>query len=230
MNKVIVPPIKSQGIKTKLVPFIDKLVPEQQEGRWIEPFRGTGIVGFNLARGPALMCDNNPHIINFYNAIKSGDITGNIVRNYLYSEGDKLRVSGGSYYYKVRDRFNEIGSPLDFLFLSRSCFNGVMRFNRKGGFNVPFCKKPERFSQAYITKIVNQINSVSNIIYNGDFEFCVSDFTNTIASARKNDILYCDPPYIARHADYFNSWDSKDEGVLAEYLSKSEQRDRKSVV
>ena len=54
-QRIVVPPIKSQGIKTKLIPFISTLVPSSQSGRWIEPFMGTGVVGFNLADGPALM-------------------------------------------------------------------------------------------------------------------------------------------------------------------------------
>lgn len=52
-QRIVVPPIKSQGIKTKLIPFISTLVPSSQSGRWIEPFMGTGVVGFNLADGPA---------------------------------------------------------------------------------------------------------------------------------------------------------------------------------
>lgn len=47
MMKVITPPIKSQGIKTKLVPWIKEILPNQ-EGTWIEPFLGTGVVAFNM--------------------------------------------------------------------------------------------------------------------------------------------------------------------------------------
>lgn len=44
----LVPPIKSQGIKTKLVPWIEKNIPLDFDGTWIEPFMGTGVVGFNI--------------------------------------------------------------------------------------------------------------------------------------------------------------------------------------
>ena len=73
--KVNVPPIKSQGIKTKLVPWIKSIVPEELEGKWIEPFMGTGVVGFNIAPRHAIMCDTNPHLIDFYNSIKISEIT-----------------------------------------------------------------------------------------------------------------------------------------------------------
>lgn len=215
-QRIVVPPIKSQGIKTKLIPFISTLVPSSQSGRWIEPFMGTGVVGFNLADGPALMSDTNPHLVRFYDAIKSGDITGGIAREFLSVEGDRLQRSGGAYYYEVRARFNADANPLDFLFLTRACFNGVMRFNRSGHFNVPFCKKPARFSQAYVTKIVNQVDAVSQVVRSGHFDFRVSNFRRILDEARSGDLIYCDPPYIARHADYFNSWSEDDERALAD--------------
>ena len=217
-QRIVVPPIKSQGIKTKLIPFISTLVPSSQSGRWIEPFMGTGVVGFNLADGPALMSDTNPHLVRFYDAIKSGDITGGIVREFLSVEGDRLQRSDGAYYYEVRARFNADANPLDFLFLTRACFNGVMRFNRSGHFNVPFCKKPARFSQAYVTKIVNQVDAVSQVVRSGHFDFHVSNFRRIPDEARSGDLIYCDPPYIARHADYFNSWSEDDERALADGL------------
>lgn len=54
-NKVIIPPIKCQGIKTKLIPFIREHVKRPQDGLWIEPFVGTGVVAFNLAPERALL-------------------------------------------------------------------------------------------------------------------------------------------------------------------------------
>ena len=128
--RVTVPPIKSQGIKTKLVPWISSIVPNDIE-RWIEPFMGTGVVAFNLASKRALLCDTNPHLIAFYQGVSAGEITPEIVRNYLEIEGARLSAKGESHYYAIRDRFNEQHQPLDFLFLSRAGFNGMIRFNRK---------------------------------------------------------------------------------------------------
>ena len=68
--KVIVPPIKSQGIKTKLVPWIVDYVPKDFSGTWIEPFMGTGVVAFNLAPHKALVCDTNPHLSVFIKLFK----------------------------------------------------------------------------------------------------------------------------------------------------------------
>jgi len=150
--KVKVPPLKIQGIKTKLVPFILKNITWHGKGKWIEPFLGSGVVVFNVCPERALLADVNPHIISVYQAIQQNEISPENLRYFLNREGQFLSELGDDYYYEVRNRFNEGHSPLDFLFLNRSCFNGMMRFNANGQFNVPFCRKPHRFSQAYITK------------------------------------------------------------------------------
>ena len=219
--RTLVPPIKSQGIKTKLVPLIENLVPEGFRGRWIEPFMGTGVVGFNVSKGDAVMCDTNPHIVQFYTALNNGGITASDARSFLEHEGAALLERGADHYYAIRTRFNESHHPLDFLFLSRAGFNGMIRFNRSGGFNVPFCRKPQRFARAYVTKIVNQVEAVSAVLQKHDFEFRVQDFEGTIAGAVAGDIIYCDPPYAGRHNDYYNAWSDDDDRRLSECLKQS---------
>lgn len=218
LDHVKVPPIKCQGIKTKLVNFITNNISWNGEGRWIEPFLGSGVVLFNVQPERALIADSNPHIINFYRGIQNGTITPNIVREYLFEQGEQLRKTGvgtDSYYYVVRRRFNENPNSLDFLFLSRACFNGVMRFNKKGGFNVPFCKKPDRFRQAYITKITNQVAWVAGVVKGKDWVFKNQDWRETVSNLRADDFVYLDPPYIGRYADYFNQWSEEDANELA---------------
>jgi DNA adenine methylase len=216
----VIPPIKSQGIKSKLVSWIAQSAHGVQYDRWVEPFMGTGVVCFNIQPKKALLCDSNPHIINFYKAVQDGAVTGPIAREFLHDEGAKLLASDGAHYYDVRKRFNELGAPLDFLFLSRSCFNGMMRFNSKGGFNVPFCKKNNRFAQALITKIVNQIDAVSKVVGRGDYIFRNQDFTATMSEVGDGDLIYCDPPYLGRHVDYFDSWTEEEEIELNSLLLK----------
>lgn len=218
---VKVPPLKCQGIKTKLTEWIKDHSTHENNGIWIEPFMGSGVVGFNIAPRRAIFADVNLHIINFYNAIKSGKVTAGIAKEFLETEGSLLRKHGEDHYYAVRERFNKDFSPLDLLFLNRACFNGVMRFNKKGLFNVPFGHKPERFAKAYITKITNQIKYVSQATSQFDWQFICSDFRKVIASASQGDFIYCDPPYIGRHVDYYNSWNEKDEQELYELLKET---------
>jgi DNA adenine methylase len=216
---VKVPPLKCQGIKTKLVEWIKDHAILENDGTWIEPFMGSGVVGFNVRPKRAVFADINPHIINFYNAIKEGKITAGIAKEFLEKEGAILREKGEGHYYGVRERFNKNGKPLDLLFLNRACFNGVMRFNKKGAFNVPFGHKPERFAKAYITKIANQIKYVADVLSQYDWQFVCSEFQRTISSASRGDFIYCDPPYIGRHVDYFNSWSEQHEQELYDLVS-----------
>ena len=68
-DTIFVPPIKIQGIKTKLVPLIKKNVVVDRDSVWYEPFMGSGVVGFNVMPQRAVFADTNPHIIAFYNQI-----------------------------------------------------------------------------------------------------------------------------------------------------------------
>lgn len=221
---VKVPPIKCQGIKTKLVEWIKDHSSLENNGIWIEPFMGSGVVGFNMRPSRAVFADINPHIVNFYNAIRQGEITAGIAKEFLEKEGAHLQVKGEDHYYEIRERFNKDGNPLDMLFLNRACFNGIMRFNKKGGFNVPFGHKPERFSKSYITKIMNQIKYVTDAVNQYDWTFVCSDFRSIISSASQNDFIYCDPPYIGRHVDYFNAWSEDDEQELYNLLSTTKAK------
>lgn len=220
-KKIIVPPIKIQGIKTKIVNMIREYADVNSNTIWIEPFMGSGVVGFNIAPKNAIFADTNPHIIEFYRQIQSGEISSNIVQLFLEKEGKKLSEKDELYYYEVRDRFNKNHNPLDFLFLNRSCFNGMIRFNRKYEFNVPYGHKPNRFSKAYVTKIVNQVAYVEMLVHENNWKFLCQPFYKTIEMACENSFIYCDPPYIGRHVDYYDSWDDVSEYKLHDCLEQS---------
>jgi DNA adenine methylase len=175
----LVPPLKCQGIKTKLVGEIKRLADTQEFDRWIEPFCGSCVVALNVQPKRALLSDSNVHIIRLYREIQSGDLTPASAKAFLVEEGEKLRTIREPHFYAVRERFNARPTSLDFLFLNRSCFNGVMRFNRYGKFNVPYGHKPERFAQAYVTKIINQIRRIAEVVSACDWTFAVADFRPT---------------------------------------------------
>jgi len=226
-KKIIVPPIKSQGIKTKLVPWINDLAPKMK-GKWIEPFLGTGVVAFNSGYENALLNDANPHIINFYKGIQDKVITSSHMKKFLEIEGEilsKADDNGYDHYRFVRKRFNSEFSPYDFIFLSRAGFNGMMRFSKKGHWNIPFCKKPDRFAQAYITKITNQLSNVAQIIRpEPNWKFANKSFAEIIPLATSDDIIYCDPPYYGRYVDYYNGWTEQDEELLFKLLSETKAK------
>ena len=166
---VIVPPIKSQGIKTKLVPWINDLIMQSgldlPNTNWIEPFFGTGVVGLNApVGGNRYVADSNPHIINFYNGVLNGEVTPQNMREYLQHEGNLLAAAdedGYVHYRAVKDRFNTNHSPFDFIFLSRAGFNGMMRFIVEGNGIFHFVKNlnvlHQHISRRYAIKL-QQLN------------------------------------------------------------------------
>ena len=209
------PPLKTQGIKTKLTPFIAGHIEWDWQGRWIEPFLGSGAALLNIRPTRAVAADSCAAVINFYRAIQDGRVTAARAEAFLQSEGERLRTDGAAHYYRIRERFNELGNPLDFLFVNRACFNGLMRFNREGHFNTPFCKKPERFRPSYVTKICNQVQWAANAIQGRDWHFVCADWRNTLADVGEPDFIYADPPYVGRFADFYGRWDDADGYELA---------------
>jgi len=211
-------PLKIQGIKTKSLPHIQQNISWDGNGRWIEPFLGSAVVLLNVDPCKAIAGDSNPHIVKFYKSIQEGTLNHKSVRMHLEREGDRLSRQGEECYYRIRSRFNQDADPHDFLFLNRSCFNGLIRFNKSGGFNTPFCRKPERFRNAYVTKICNQVKWAEEKIRGKNWEFVCSDWRNLLSDANSNDFVYVDPPYVGRYTDYFNSWSDDDASKLEKAL------------
>lgn len=220
MKQLKAPPIKSQGIKTKLVPFIAENIEWKKKGIWIEPFLGSGAVVLNIHPQRALLGDANPNLVRMYADLQSGHLTPDLAGEFLREQGAFLSSIGEAHYYAVRDRFNSSPNSLDFLFLNRACFNGVIRFNKKGRFNVPFCRKPDRFRPALVTKITNQLKWARDRIKSRDYTFVVQDWKQTLAAARLGDFVYIDPPYVGRHADYYNSWSDEEADALSEAITQ----------
>ena len=220
MATVQIPPLKIQGIKTKAIPHIKDCLNWNMAGIWIEPFLGSAVVPLNIRPERALLGDSNPHIVRFYQSIQNKSVTSDSVREFLEREGKLLLNNEDSHYYLIRERFNEYHDSHDFLFINRACFNGLMRFSKKGKFNTPFCRKPDRFRPAYITKICNQIQQASNCMDGKSWDFVTGDWKVLLGKATEDDFVYCDPPYIGRHTDYFNSWADQDAQFLEARLKQ----------
>ena len=212
------PPLKLQGIKTRLVPFIAENARWTGRGRWVEPFTGSGSVPLNLAPERALLSDACPALIDFHVGVQRGRINVATVHLHLQREGGRLALDGDEHYYRVRERFNRSGDPLDFLFLNRACFNGIMRFNGKGEFNTPFCKLPGRFRPALLTRICNQVQWQSERMGGKQWDLGVRDWRETLAQAGPDDFVYADPPYQGRYTGYYGEWNETEAAELADAL------------
>jgi len=222
-------PLKYMGGKIKLLNFIKSAVPSSGvPGRWVEPFMGSGVVGLNLAMTAsvskqAVMSDTNQHVISLYQSIQNGEMTPELVAEKLVKTDERIRSTDGAYYYEIRDRFNSDHDPIDLLLLSRLCFNGLMRFNRKGGFNAPFCKNPERLTPDYIRMVAESVRGVADRLSEGDWEFRASDYKDVLDGVKSGDLVYLDPPYVDLSTLYHNQvWNLKDEESLFDRVSNLE--------
>jgi len=215
---MIIPPIKIQGKKTKLVPHImeiaNTLLSEHKDiDTWVEPFLGSGVVAFNCPNriSKVIVNDINPHIINLYKQIAYGLITPEMVETVFHYHNDELLKGGYDYYNKIKDRFNEHFDPMDFLFLTRTGFNGVMRFNGSGKWNVPFCKLNDRLSKTVIDDLKKTVGELSHLFLTKEFIFHNTSFEKVLETSPTNSIFYCDPPYYGLAVQYFKGWEKEDE-------------------
>lgn len=196
------PFIKWAGGKGQLIPIISNNLPielkENKIKKYIEPFVGGGAVLFYLLQNynfeQIIINDINEDLINLYKVIKSrvSELIFELKKisdEYLALDNENRK----NYYYAIRDRYNQ--EPLDklkksayFIFLNKTCFNGLYRVNKKGEFNVPYGKyaNPLILDENNLLNVSNTLQNVQ--ILNGDFEAieCYVD---------ENTFVYFDPPY-----------------------------------
>lgn len=222
---MIISPIKIQGKKTKIVPKImeiaDGILNDHPEiDTWVEPFLGSGVVAFNSPGRikKVIVNDINPHIIKFYKGVADGIITPDKIREVFNTHNQNLLKDGYDYYNQIKDRFNQSFDTMDFLFLTRTGFNGVMRFNNSGKWNVPFCKLNNRLSKNVIDDLASSVDELSRLFKSKEFIFYNKSFEEVIESAPENSIFYCDPPYYGLQVQYFKGWGKEDEIRLNEML------------
>jgi DNA adenine methylase len=183
---MIEPFLKWPGGKRWLVKKYGDIFPIGYK-RYLEPFLGAGAVFFHLMPQAALLSDKNPDLVNLYMCLKRD---ADFIEKRL-AQLQKMHCS--AVYYRVRGR--EPKTPADravrFLYLNRTCFNGIYRVNFNGKFNVPMGSKTlVEFPIGYLRHIANQLRNAS--IKQGDFE-------RTLAEARLGDFAFIDPPYTVMH-------------------------------
>lgn len=157
------------------------------KGRYIEPFLGGGAVFFHLNPTSAILSDVNPRLIDTYRAIRDDweAVLGELKK--LQSKHSK------DFYYEERSRKRKRKHTLaaQFLYLNRTCWNGLYRENLKGQFNVPIGTK----SQVIMPD--DDFKSASKVLNKATINVC--DFEETLLEARTGDLVFLDPPYTTAH-------------------------------
>lgn len=203
-NKIAKPFLKWAGGKTQLINEIEKSLPNEitkSKFTYIEPFVGSGAVLFwmlnkfpNLDK--AVINDINKDLINTYNIIASQpkELISilQILQNEFHSLENKQEEKK-EYYYKKRELYNtrkeeKISQAALFIFLNRTCFNGLYRVNKNNNYNVPMgsYKKPTICDKQNIIAVSNALQKV---------EILCGDYETTLDKASSNSFFYFDPPY-----------------------------------
>lgn len=185
-KKNITPFLKWAGGKRWLTKRLEDHLPEKYNN-YIEPFLGSGAVFFHLTPKRSILSDINENLINTYKAIKQDY---RAIHDRLIEHDNN---HNSDYYYYIRSL--ECDDPADcaarFIYLNRTCFNGLYRVNQKGQFNVPIGSKD---------KVILDTDDFENISKHlQKAEIFHSDFEPIIDRAQDGDLVYIDPPYTVKH-------------------------------
>jgi DNA adenine methylase len=155
--------------------------------RLIEPFLGSGAVYFHLEPNKALLADANPRLIEAFAAVRDEPTE---VLEYLMVHQSR---HDSDYYYRVREQRlrKRATRAAQFIYLNRTCFNGLYRVNLNGRFNVP------KGSKDAVLLPDDDFLGWSKLLRGAQLR--VGDFAESIGEAGPGDLLYVDPPYTVKH-------------------------------
>lgn len=181
-----IPFLKWAGGKRWLTSAYGNLLPASYE-RYYEVFLGGGAVFFSMRPQLATLSDLNDQLIECYSVLR--DEWQNVVEQLHYHHLNHSK----DYYYKIRDsKPRKLGErAAQFIYLNRTCWNGLYRVNLKGEFNVPIGTKTNVLLEA------DNFEALSALLQKT--ELLASDFEEVIDKARSGDFIFADPPYTVRH-------------------------------
>lgn len=197
-------------IKTNLTPFVkwagskNRIIPQLNEhfpktfNNYYEPFLGSGSVLFYLQPQTAIVNDLNEELINTYEVIR--DFPKELI------ESCENHIHKSEYYYWIRNldrniekfyQLSNIDRASRFIYLNKTCFNGLYRVNKKNQFNVPIgtYKKP-----TYL--IAENIYKISTYLNENNVNFSSVDYKEVLKDCKENDFIYLDPPYYPKNKSF----------------------------
>jgi DNA adenine methylase len=182
------PIIKWVGGKTKLLPELLRRMPAHF-GRYYEPFAGGAALFFRVAPPRAVLADSNADLIGLYAAVARD--AGAVIRRLEQHRA----AHDARHYYDTRARWNDRGlswssaeRAATFIYLNKTCFNGLWRVNRAGEFNVPI----GRYADPPIC-VPDALRAAHAALARAELR--CADYRAAVADARRGDFLYFDPPY-----------------------------------
>ncbi|MFI3321058.1 MAG: Dam family site-specific DNA-(adenine-N6)-methyltransferase [Rikenellaceae bacterium] len=209
------PLIKYRGGKSKEIPHIIQHIPKYS-GRYIEPFFGGGALYFHLKPQRAIINDINSKLIEFYNGVKFNypalrkeldEIEKIYTENrrlfdFLKAQTPNERVEDKNedLYYELRTMFNNTvekrySDALLYFFINKTAYSGMIRYNAKGDFNVPFGRY-KNLNTSLVTLQHSKLLEHTDI-FNADYKVIFD-------MAENDDFMFLDPPYDCVFSDYGN--------------------------
>lgn len=209
------PLVKYRGGKSKEIPHLIKHIP-QFSGRYIEPFFGGGALFFHLEPKKAIINDINSKLISFYLGVKDHfeilkTELSEIEKLYMINRrkfeelksktpDERVEDENEPLYYQIRNMFNDLtekkySEALLYFFINKTAYSGMIRYNSKGEFNVPYGRYAN-LNTSLVTKAHNNLLAKTEI-YN-------LDYAEIFRMADKDDFMFLDPPYDCVFSDYGN--------------------------
>lgn len=209
------PILKYAGGKSKEINNYIRLIPKFET--YYEPFLGGGATYFYLEHEKAVIGDVNVALIDFYKEVGSNKF--NIIKKELLelqkeyeanrndfmdkkllSPESKVEDHNDALYYKIRDMFNnkiknEYARATIYFFINKTAYSGMIRYNAKGEFNVPYGRYANFNTELLTEKHHNLLSKAE--IYNGSYE-------RSFEKASVNDFIFLDPPYDSVFTNYGN--------------------------
>lgn len=211
------PFLKWPGGKRWLISKYQHIFPEIYNS-YYEPFLGGGSVFFHLMPQYATISDTNRDLINTYRVMARNPARlGAMLVNHQEHHCP-------TYYYNIRNQIpnDPIASAARFLYLNRTCFNGMYRVNQAGIFNVPIG------TRTHFTDDIDVFEDYAQVLHN--IHILSQDFVRVIHMAGDGDLIFADPPYVIankqtsfiKYNDNLFSW--KDQTRLLNALIKAKDR------
>ena len=209
------PMLKYRGGKSKELKYYLNHIENEEFNRYFEPFFGGGATYFALEPEQAIINDINSKLINFYSDVKNNFTQ---LKNELYqleriynenqkryqnlkdlNPNERIHNENEDLYYEIRNEFNyPSGKILDstaYFFINKTAYSGMIRYNKKGEYNVPFGRYKN-----FNTDLVNENHHI--LLQNT--EIFNTDYSEIFNMATPNDIMFLDPPYDCIFNDYGN--------------------------
>ena len=228
-KKYIKSPLNYTGGKYKI---LDKIIPKfpSEINTFVDLFSGGFNVGININANKIICNDNISYLVELYEYIKeteTEELLLKIRKTINKYELDKTNKEG---YLELRNEYNLSKKPILLFVLICFSFNHQIRFNNSHQFNAPVGKDRSEYNM----RIEENLKVFSETLKQKEIIFTSLDFLNVdLLELRKEDFVYCDPPYLISSASYndgnrgFKNWTEKEENELLELLDSLNQRNVK---